>query len=66
MFVTSLPTFPKKASCPGEGHIALNANWMNKDCGFLHNKELVARAMAEGLREGQRQKTERRLKRTGR
>ena len=52
MFVTSSPVSPKKTSCHGEGHIALSDNGINKECGFLHNKELVARAMAEGPREG--------------
>ena len=42
--------------CYVEGHITPKANWMNKECGFLHNKDLAAGAEAEGLAERQTHK----------
>lgn len=30
------PAQKRKASCHGQGHIAPNAKWLNKECAFLH------------------------------
>lgn len=60
MFVTSSPDKKRKRPASvGKVTVAPKANWMDKECGFLHNKELVARAGAEELSEtdtGERRK----------
>lgn len=51
----------RKASCCGEGHLAPKTNWLRKECGFLHNKELEAQSWAE--RQKPRQDWSREVKR---
>lgn len=51
----SLPHLTKKRkrqASVGKVTIAPKANWMDKECGFLHNEELVAGVGAGGPAEG--------------
>lgn len=43
----SLPYLPLKEKQAALGMVAPKANWLGKDCGLLHNKELVQEVPAE-------------------
>lgn len=43
----------RKASCCGEGHFAPKTNWLRKECGFLHSKELEAQSWGRGKGQAQ-------------
>lgn len=52
--ITSTAALKRKARCPGEGNFlkAPKANWLSKECGSLHNEELVLVAGARSRGSG--------------
>lgn len=65
MFVASSPAQQRNAGCLEEGHIDPKANCFSRECGFLHNKELMAGAGTARLTDRKTQADSRTEGRTG-